>query len=274
MINGKSKVKLTVRGAAVSWAPEKNTRPKRKHGNQRNKQNLGNRDGKSLERARRRRVTGLSRFWASMNENPRWFITLMFDRKVQRDWSLEECLAIFEQFKRYLRKNFPQCFWIFVLEWKAAGGLHYHLSGRFGQKKVPSKAIRKKWMELTNSMSRKSFRMDAFVPEHKGYTMKKEKAKNTRHLISILGAKSFWGVINRKNIKRHPVKVLHMTAYQLQHFKNSMMDYAMAEDHEASTYQQLNKDHGTLNFFPVDVVEKAVNSIMDPIEEDSAEDEK
>lgn len=65
--NRKSKVKLNVRGAATSWAPEKNNRPKRKPVTRwRDKPDLSKRTGKELEIARRRRVIGLSRFLASL----------------------------------------------------------------------------------------------------------------------------------------------------------------------------------------------------------------
>lgn len=257
---------LTRRGGSVSWSRYKKNRNRPiSYGS---RIPVEERTNEQIWTSYRRRITKLSKKLSALKSRPRWFITLHFDRKVKREWMLEECLDVFEDFRRYLDRAYPNSWFIWVMEWSPKSGFHYHILGRFGIPKVKTRKVRKKWMKLTGSNSVKSAHFEDFVDAHFGYVMKREKAKNTCYLIRLLGYRSFFGFIHAGNMRLHLPESQLTTGSKVERFKHELRKEIPAIFKTKSTERQLRHMHGCLNLGTSKPINAAFNRTFGNTDED------
>jgi hypothetical protein len=183
---------------------------------------------------------------------------LVFDRKGNRDWPLEKCQKAFAVFRRWLEYNFPDCWFIFVMEWTRKCGIHYHLTGRFGKKDIPKDVIREKWMKITGSTWSKSIKFLPSLPHLRGYLTTSKKAADTRHLMKELQGKSFWGCIHRKKIPLVPTKRLTFTDDGAFIYKLSLAFQIIIEGGSKNDIRRIFKKNGSLAFTTPEMRKKSL----------------
>lgn len=126
------------------------------------------------------------------------FMTLNFDYNVKA-WTLDECLKQLGLFKRYLHRHFPHAWFVYILDYSNKTGIHAHFWGRFRKAKAKAKA-RKKWMNLTNSTNPKMFHTRKSAEYDVHYMAASSKRPGRLKLLSSLGRKHSWGVVNKSNL--------------------------------------------------------------------------
>ena len=265
---------FSCRGGSIQWAPETShrtsfTKPKTYGRSEKEKSEY------DLELLRRRRMTSLIHKIGSLKKLPLWFISLILDRKVKREWDIEECLAIFTKFRRWLEREFLKSWFIFVMEFKPRGGLHYHLLGRFGQKmsKMAKEAVREKWMKVTGSKNEKAAQIDDYLPEiHRSYVTTNIKASGTRELLKLLGQKSFWGCINRKNMPLHDERQFTLD-YGLDGLFRQLLQRALSDKYgnPENHRRRSIKQKGCFGFASPEMIEECLQETF-RIEEDANRD--
>ena len=154
-----------------------------------------------------RRINRLMRLFATLDpqQPPRWFISLVFDRAVRREWSMKRCQKCFAKFKKHLAKAYPDCWFIYVWDYSPKAGFHVHLFGGFGKKGAWRK-VHRKWLALTGSKDESMADKARFVPKMFGYQVSRKKFDHKLHVSDKLSGKALWGVINKKNVSLSAVK--------------------------------------------------------------------
>lgn len=145
------------------------------------------------------------------------FVSLVFDKKVHRMWGLSKCQKIFEKFKKYIHKNFPDAWFIYIWEHEKFSGYHVHMWGAFNKKKAWRK-IKRKWLALTHSKNEKMCDFQHAKEHHLDYMAAPRKRKGRIKILRELGRKSSWGYINKKNMPLCQVKTLPLTDEELNIF--------------------------------------------------------
>lgn len=201
-----------------------------------------------VAKKRKRRITSLARLFASLATPPMWFMHLNFDRRVKRDWTLDECRDLFKRFIRFLTKRYRRSWFIWVMELSDKTGLHYHLTGRFGEKKAEWSLVRNEWLKLTGSVNEDMFGHKEFDSRHPSYLMSGKKAKKTCALLWELGNKSFYGVINRKNMHFHPEQQAVLSWKEWGETSAFMNKKIASTGGPTSSLDRLKNMSGSLNF--------------------------
>lgn len=243
---------LTVEGESLSWAPKKLGGTSKKRRRSASGKSAGKRKKARREVLRRRRLTRLFRLYGSLKAKPAGFITLRFDWNVKKNWTVEECQSCLDKFLRWLQRNFPKCWFIHVMEVSDRNGYHYHIMGRLGQKQIPHGIIRGKWLKITGSSDRESIDMRSFkLGKHIGYVTKPGKAKAMRRLMKKLGkGRSFWGYINKKNMKFYRPLDFTLTRIEMHLFRVGLAYQLAQRPHTASSLVRIfrKKHTGFLGF--------------------------
>ena len=256
--------KINMSGGVVYWAKviEKITGPPRLRGGGGNQKSGKTRKQSKLEKARKRSIASLATLFARLKKPPWWFITLAFDRNARDCWTLEECLSSFRRFRRYLERRFPRCWFIFVMEFSPTNGYHFHLSGRFGQKKIPKKALRTKWQRITDSEYDGAMHFTRYVSSlHCSYvTKKKVKASRTQKLMRQLGHRSFWGCIHRKQLPLARIKEIVLSDAQMEEFRWNLRNQIIATNGAQSSLERLNTDANRLCYLTPTMLKRALRA--------------
>ncbi|MDL2279308.1 hypothetical protein LJC15_01410 [Desulfovibrio sp. OttesenSCG-928-G11] len=241
-------VVLTVEGETVGWSPYKRfgAAKRKRRGAFRGTHRKSKSKKARWEALRRRRLTRLLRLYGSLKVKPAGFITLRFDWNAKRDWTVEKCQSCLGKFLRWLQRNFPKCWFIHVMEVSDRNGYHYHIMGRLGQKRIPHEIIREKWLKITSSSDRESVDIRAFeTGKHIGYVTKPRKARAMRQMMGELGkGRSFWGYINKKNMKLYPPKSFLLSRIQMHLFRASLAYQLVLRPYTDSSLRRLfSKKH-------------------------------
>lgn len=252
---------LKVSGGFVSWGAKMPRLwfPHRRRGGW-SKSPPQKRKQSKLEKARKRSIAALATVFARLEKPPRGFMTLAFDRDAQDVWSIAECLECFKRFRRYLERSYPKCWFIFVMEWSPTNGFHFHLSGRLGQKPVPCGELRSKWQKITGSSYRRAVHFKAYNPEvhHCYVTKKKIKAARTRKLMRMLGRRSFWGCIHRKQMPLAPIQRLALDEDQMACFRSELERQITNNNGAESSLDRLRTDANRLCFNTPEMLSAAI----------------
>ncbi len=123
------------------------------------------------------------------------FMSLTFDYNVKK-WTLKACRKRVELFNRYLKRQFPRCWFIYIWEYSIKTGYHVHFWGRFHKAEAKSKVVRK-WLKLTSSRDQSMICIRKARQFDVGYMAKPGKRKGRLKLLQQLGRKSSWGIVNR-----------------------------------------------------------------------------
>lgn len=201
---------VTLYGSGFKWDVKDPCEPpkKRKSAGEKKQSKKAELTAEGIAKKRKRRLTRLSAVLAQLKFPPRWFAHANFDRKVKRNWEVDECREVFEKFRCFLDKNYPESWFIWVMEESDKTGIHYHLFARY----LPARQwarIKRKWLELTGSSNKKMFEFQSFAERHIGYVLGgRKKSIKTRSLLWDLGRRSFWGIVHKKNMKLFPPQSL------------------------------------------------------------------
>lgn len=259
-------VQVTFSGGFFSWMKEKAARIRGRwdyRWKYRNKPKPEKKkDLSKTEKSRRRRIKGLATVFARLTKPPKWFLTLQFDRKVKRKWKVRECREYFTKFRRYLERKYPECWFVFVMEFSDQSGPHYHLIGRFGGN-FSSRAIRKKWLQITGSTRRKAVHLTRYRRKHPWYVSSAKKAPGTLWLMYRLGRKSFWGCIHRKKMPLAPFEQITLTLLQFQWFREAMDELLRENSAAKSSIRRLWTDANCLCYATNEMVRAALRYALE-----------
>lgn len=252
---------VTFQGGSISWGLKRPKYKKVSFTRSYRSSDCFNRTPEQLEKSRRRRITRLARKFASLKQKPSWFITFILDRHINRDWSLDDLSNCFNQWIKWLKKRYPRSWFIYVFEISTKCGFHVHLLGRFGSKKPSLENACSKWKKITGSKQDKVAQIDKYTEAHTGYMTKPAKAKKCRELIQLLGKKSFWGVVNQKNMPVYPKQEYVLNEDQMKFLKMELSNHIMNSDGPSSSLRQTFKECGSINYTKPAVLKKALRNM-------------
>ena len=253
--------RVTISGGFVSWSgiqPPATWCPKRGPQGRSAPQEL-DRTRREREKARKRSIGTLASNFNRLQIPPKWFITLTFDRRVKKQWSVGECMRCFSRFRRYLERGYPTCWFFFVMEFSRRSGPHFHLIGRIGKKPKPFKQFCEKWLKITNSSWAKAVDRKEYNPlKHLPYVTKKDKAKGTHYLMRKLQGKSFWGCIHRKKMKFYAKEQYVLCENQMALFRISLHEQIVEKGGAESSLHRLRTDANRLCYCTQEMLQKAL----------------
>jgi hypothetical protein len=216
-----------------------------------------------VERRRKKRMSRFAHNMAALSEKPKWHMVFNLDKKVRRKWPIEEATDVFKKFGTYLQKRYPHSWFLWIMEYTEKAGPHFHMLGRFNGK-ASNKAVFGKWRELTGSTWEKAATKRDFHPAHVGYLAKPGKATGTRHLIRHLGSKSFWGIINRKNMPLHVRQTYTLTSDQFLIFRNKLKKLLVKHNGAQSSVDRPDKSCSGLRFCTHEMIQTALAAALKP----------
>ena len=216
----------------------------------------------SVERRRRKRISRFAHVLAALSKDPKWHIVLNCDKKAQRVWDIEKALEVFKKFSKWLQKNFPKAWFIWIMEFTPKAGPHFHMLGAFRTKNGSRKAVIKKWQNLTKSNWEEATVIDPFRKEHIGYLTKPGKAKGTSYLIRRLGGKGFWGCINRRNMSLYEKETYNLPIAQFQIFRSVLKTLLIEHGAAQSSIDRLDKGCNGLRFCTHVMLQKALEAAL------------
>lgn len=246
--------------SACWWCPQKHFSANKANPPARNRRKKKN---MPLWKKRDRRHVRLMRLYATLDPDrpPRWFISLVFDRKVRRKWSMQRCRECFARFTKHLAKVYLRCWFIYVWDYSPKAGFHLHLYGSFGKKNVwPN--VRRKWLALTGSDNASMADRARFDPKMSGYQVSPKKRKHKMHLVKKLSGNALWGVINRKNLPLAEVKTAVLDRDDLiAFFVSAEHQILPVKGHNASELGYLYKKSGCMYFAGAKLVKTALKYV-------------
>lgn len=198
-----------------------------------------------------------------MESLPRSFVTLIFDKTINRNMTVLESKKLFEKFCRKLKRIFPDCWFIYKMEWSNKSGYHFHLIGTFKircSKKEILHRITVLWGKLILSDSPKIADVQRCDFErHSGYLTKPSKRKPDCRVIAELNQKSSWGIIGKNNMQIILPKKIPLTKAQFRRLQEALLDI---KSHVTSSYEKhLSNQCGCLGFLPPKELKEAIKRI-------------
>lgn len=113
-------------------------------------------------------------------------------------------------------------------------------------------------MQLTQTQLINSIQLKKYVPKvHPGYVTKPKKAPGTHTLIKLLGQKSFWGCIQKKNMSLFTEKNTALTGSQKDIFLITLGALVYEAGGSKKDLRRLLKRKGCLGFCTPGMIKKA-----------------
>ena len=214
----------------------------------------------ALEKNRRRRMNKLGRLCAALTENPSVFLTLDFDRKVRRNWSITQCRKCFAKFRRFLLKAYPRCWFIYSMDYAPKTRFHFHMIGKFCEKANKARVI-SEWLRITGSTQSKMLDGQKYGLYHKWYLTSGTKAEGIRKVMEGLGRRSFWGTINKKCMPLSKQQDMKISPSRWRTFCNILRQEIEKAGDAQSSKNILRHPSGALNYCSADQLATAFKAI-------------
>lgn len=214
-----------------------------------------------LKRTKRIR-SRLIKAFHSIKNKPSVFITLSIDRIKLPFVNIDDDKKLFIKFVRNIKRLFPQCWFIYKIEWSKHNQIHFHLIGSLSvqneylSQKVETK-LRNMWNAVIRSNSKYNFDMRPYN-NHISYITKASKNPQDMTCNRILGKRKKWGYINKENIVFHKKQNFSLTPEEFDIFTSYIIKWHERNSSSQSHIKQLNKTRGMLSFIPNGIIKKAM----------------
>ena len=224
-----------------------------------------------LVEKRNRTRRNLKHKLVTLKTNPKLLITLSIDRKQYRDIDVDLFESIFAKFKRYLRDDYPDGWFIWKIEWDNEAGLHVHILGDTGRTRtdITRLVVKQTWNLYCKHENPEFKSVDIQrvydIEGAKGYFLKKSKRDNELTCILKLDGRDMYGTINAKKIEYYKVKPISLSTFEhrmfYKYYTNKMRK--MKEKKDFSYYDRtFLKDFGPSGFIPNELLERAYALIL------------
>lgn len=231
--------------------------------------------GWNLKRNANRRITRfLSLICSLKGVQPDVFLSLCLPRKWYEEMTIDEILAYYKHFLWKLKYHYRnETMWaIWKIEFSSKCLLHMHLylkiSNRYA---MISSDLEDKTKETVTDLFFKAIKvnpekctekcvdLESFGPWHYSYLCKPVKRGNEAHLISLIGKRQMFNVVNDKNIRVYKDVSFRLSSDEFRYFKEFLIHDAISRGvNPESWYKQFGHKHGHISFIPRQSIAKAI----------------
>ena len=169
--------------------------------------------------------------FATIENEPDWFITLNFDTNVWKkidDDTCERAYDVFQAYTNIVMTNFPGAWfgWGAELAFRNSG-LHFHTFGSFGQELEREQRVflKRTWLEMTGSTNKSAFKPVKAESSIRGYLFSPEKKARKEQFRDMFPGRHMFGIVGKKNITFAKAS----KAYPISHEKKLMIEQLVLE---------------------------------------------
>jgi len=228
-------------------------------------------DGWNFRRNANRRITRFLSLLCSLKGiEPDLFASLSLPRSMYDKLELNDILTYYKRFLLKLKYHYRRkSMWaIWKIEYSPNSLLHMHLylktsnrHPKLSHKNIIKAAniIKQLFAKTIRLKSKKSVKVSQFCKQHYSYLCKKAKRRSEAHLISLLGRKQMFNVINNKNIPVYKDIAFRLTDDEFYKFKKYIINDAINRGLKPdSIKKQFIHKHGHISFIPRQSIARAI----------------
>jgi len=197
----------------------------------------------------------------------KFFISLMTPRKQRPFVDIGEERKVFDSFIRRLRYGFPNCRFIYKVEWDSAARIHFHLIGDFTRPKerptlTPSylkREVKRMWEAATRASADNSVNLKWCSERHRSYLTGRKKFKEDLACLGYLQGARMWGYVNKKAVAFHKRETFKLTPKQFYRFSRYINKFFYRRCPEACGHiYQLSRTRGRVGYVPREIIKAAI----------------
>ena len=223
---------------------------------------------KKYKRSRRNFMRKLS----TMKSEPKLFTSLSMDRRQYRNLDIDFFKNVFDKFKRYLRNEYQNGWFIWKIEWSDISRLHVHIIGNAGNDeplKVTRAYIKNRWnfcckhgdIDFKSAVT-KPYKTDGA----KSYFFKRIKIKDDKTCMKLLNRMNIYGQIRGENIEYADKEKFTFSTFEYKKFSSYIIRELKKDGKKKRTislYERRREyEFLTLNFIPNKLLREAYMKII------------
>lgn len=219
------------------------------------------------EQLRRRKSRFAAALSAIKDHDRRYFVSLITPREQRPFVSMAEEHKVLARFVRRLCYRFPNCRFIYKIEWDSAVRIHYHLIGDFTSpgelpRTTPpqlKREVKRMWEAATRASADNSVDVKWYAERHKSYLTGRDKFKEDLHCLDLLQGGRMWGYINKKNFAFYKKEIFKLTPRQFERYSSYITSHINKRSTSRSHIIQLSRSRGRVSYdLTNDVIKDAI----------------
>lgn len=222
-----------------------------------------NKKGRKTRNANRT-LNKLTQTLQRMKPAPLYLMSLIIDRRIPQD---EEPAAVHKALRSFVRRvayRYPAAYFIIVLGWSRAAGIHAHIVTDLGQvrrKRLMStgRRLRKLWMDTIGSENVKTFQLDKYEEDYfASYLTNGVKQHEAVVLRHRLGKGRIWSIVNKPYIRLAKPETLYFKdEIEREQFNQILIGLMREYDVHKSNFSRIQRPDNCNNYLTEDLLQKA-----------------